>query len=288
MSPDRYLGLMKSALLNELYIELEAQLFFSVLCAAESVVMNLPEFWATREDHVLLDELRHAKQNGDTVILETGASEGKPFANARLRNFTEFSHTLVGRRRLDHLQHCVEQILDDRVPGELLEAGVWRGGCCIFMRAILLAHDCTDRNVWLCDSFEGLPRSHLEADRPYPMSSDRLPFLAVSEHQVRENFRRYDLLDDQVKFLPGWFSESLENPPFEQLALLRVDADLYSSTRDVLAHLYPKVSLGGWVIIDDYHALPPCKAAVDAYRAEHGIDEPIRDIDEQAVCWQVN
>jgi hypothetical protein len=249
--------------------------------------MDLAEFWATREDEALLTELRHAKQGGDTVILETGVSSGKPFANARLRNFTEFSHTLVGHKRLDHLQHCVEQVLRDEVPGDLLEAGVWRGGCCIFMRGILQAHDCTDRTVWLCDSFQGLPRSELQADQPYPMSSDRFPFLAVSEEQVRENFRRYGLLDDQVKFLPGWFSDTLKQAPVESIAVLRIDADLYSSTRDVLSHLYPRVSHHGWVIIDDYHTLPPCREAVDAYRAEHGIEDPIRDIDEQAVCWQV-
>jgi hypothetical protein len=221
------------------------------------------------------------------VILETGVSAGKPFANDRLRNFTEYGYTLVGRKRLDHLQSCVEQVFVDEIPGDFLEAGVWRGGCCILMRAILEAHGCTDRNVWLCDSFQGLPRSTKEADRSYQMSADRLPFLAVTENEVRDNFRRFDLLDEQVKFIPGWFEDSLKSAPLDQIALLRIDADLYSSTTDVLTHLYPKVSRGGWVVIDDYDILPPCKEAVDTYRSEHGISEPIQAIDQQAVCWQV-
>jgi len=287
MLADKYLELLKSTLLNEIYVELEAQLLFSVLCAAEGVVMDLPEFWAVRKDGPLLTELRNTKEQGDTVILETGVSAGKPFANDRLRNFTEYGYTLVGRKRLDHLQSCVEQVLVDEIPGDFLEAGVWRGGCCILMRAILEAHGCTDRNVWLCDSFQGLPRSTKEADRSYQMSADRLPFLAVTENEVRDNFRRFDLLDEQVKFIPGWFEDSLKSAPLDQIALLRIDADLFSSTTDVLTHLYPKVSRGGWVVIDDYEILPPCKEAVDTYRNEHGVSEPIRAIDQQAVCWQV-
>lgn len=287
MLSERYIELVKSALLNELYIELEAQLLLSVLCGAENAVLDLPDFWATRKDEGLLEALREAKQEGDTVILETGVTQGRPFADDTLRNYTEFSYTLVGRRRLDNLQACVEQILTDGVQGDFLEAGVWRGGCCIFMRALLAAHGCEDRTIWVCDSFQGLPESKLEEDKPFKMSADRLPFLAVTAAEVRENFKRFNLLDEQVKFVPGWFSESLERAPVEQLALLRIDADLYESTMDVLTRMYDKVSIGGWVIIDDYEILPPCKAAVDAFRREHGITEKIQKIDQHAVCWQV-
>ncbi len=137
MLSERYIELVKTALLNELYIELEAQLLLSVLCGAEKTVLDLPDFWATRKDESLLTALREAKDEGDTVILETGVSQGKPYADNTLRNYTEFSYTLVGRRRLNNLQSCVEQILQDGVEGDFLEAGVWRGGCCIFLRALI-------------------------------------------------------------------------------------------------------------------------------------------------------
>ena len=65
---------------------------------------------------------------------------------------------MVGLARLDNVQHCVEDVLRNRVPGDLIEAGVWRGGVTILMRAILKAHGVSDRNVWVADSFRGLPR----------------------------------------------------------------------------------------------------------------------------------
>lgn len=286
MRNDRYLELVKSILVNEIYIELEAQLLFSVLCAAENVVMDLPDFWATRTNEDFLSQLRSAKQAGDTMILETQTG-GDPGAKGELRNFTEFSYTLVGRKRLNHLHGCIEQILDEDVPGDLLEAGAWRGGCCILMRAVLAAHDCDDRRVWVADSFAGLPASRHEADRPFNMEAGRLPVLSVSEEQVRANFQRFGLLDEQVRFVAGWFHETLPGLTSGALALLRVDCDLYESTWTVLEHLYPRVSKGGWVVIDDYRMLPPCRKAVDTFRGEHGIEAPLETIDDHAVCWRV-
>jgi O-methyltransferase len=103
---------------------------------------------------------------------------------------------------------------------------------------------------------------------------------------VRANFERYGLLDGQVEFLPGWFKDSLPDAPIEKIAVLRADCDMYESTFEVLTYLYPKVSAGGYVIIDDYGVLPKCKAAVDDYRLAHGIDAPIQWVDWTGVYWQ--
>jgi len=287
MSTDRYLELLKSALVNELYLELEAQLLMSVLCSAQELVLDLPDFWAVRQDEALLGQLKHAKQEGETILLELPESEKGGMVHGNLRNYTEFAYTMVGRKRLDHLQRCVEDILSSGIPGDLLEAGVWRGGCCILMRGVLEAHDCRDRRVWLADSFAGLPASDRGEDREYAMDASRLPVLAVTEEQVRQNFRRFDLLDEQVHFLSGWFDQTLPTADTGPLALLRVDCDLYASTRTVLDSLYDRVSAGGWVVIDDYGILPPCRQAVDEFRAERGIDAPLERIDGHAVCWRV-
>lgn len=173
--------------------------------------------------------------------------------------------TMIGLDRLRHLQACVEQALDDGVPGDLLEAGVWRGGACILMRAVLEARGVTNRTIWAADSFQGLHR-HAEGHEA----------LAVSEEQVRHYFRLYGLLDDQVKFIPGWFHESLPQAPVEKLAVLRADGDQYVAQMAVLENLYPKLSPGGFILIDDYPGIPECKAAVDDYRAREGITEEIR------------
>jgi O-methyltransferase len=287
MLTDRYLDLVKSTLVNELYIELEAQLLMSVLCSAQNLVLDLPEFWAVRKDRALLDQLLAAKRDGETVLLDTQGDRSHPGVDPGLRNYSELSYTMVGRKRLDNLQNCMEDILANDVPGDFLEAGVWRGGCCIMMRAVLAAHDCHDRRIWLADSFAGLPPSQKSEDQDYPMDPSLLPVLAVSADEVRQNFERFGLLDEQVRFLPGWFSESLPGSDTGPLALLRVDCDLFDSTMTVLDALYSRVSPGGWVIIDDYGILPPCKQAVDDFRKRHRINAPMEAIDDHAVCWKV-
>ena len=95
--------------------------------------------------------------------------------------------------------------------------------------------------------------------------------LAVPRCEVEANFARYGLLDDRVRFLAGWFRNSLPSAPIEKLALLRLDGDMYESTAVALHALHPKVQPGGYVIVDDYHALVGCRQAVDDYRRANQI-----------------
>lgn len=196
------------------------------------------------------------------------------------------AYTMIGLRRLNNIEDCVEQVLEDGVPGDLIEAGAWRGGATIFMRALLEAYGVSDRKVWVADSFEGLPPPDLEkypADAGLDLS--QIDALAVSQEEVQRNFRRYGLLDEQVVFLKGWFKDTLPGAPIDQLAVLRLDADLYESTMDGLTYLYPKVAPGGCVIIDDY-AIPACHKAVTDYREKFGITDPIQKIDATGVYWR--
>ncbi|MCX7153222.1 MAG: class I SAM-dependent methyltransferase, partial [Proteobacteria bacterium] len=103
--------------------------------------------------------------------------------------------------------------------------------------------------------------------------------------QVQANFAKYDLHDDQVRFLKGWFKDTLPAAPIAQLAVLRLDGDMYESTMDALNALYHKVSPGGFVIIDDY-ILPKCRAAIGDFRRAKGISETIIDIDGAGVYWR--
>jgi O-methyltransferase len=202
-------------------------------------------------------------------------------------DWPERAHTMIGAKRLDSLQYCVEDVLERGVPGDLIETGVWRGGACILMRGVLAARGVRDRVVWVADSFRGLPPP--DAAR-YPQDAG-LNFsqhaeLAVSLEQVKENFRRYDLLDDQVRFLEGWFRDTLPGAPIERLAVLRLDGDLYESTMDALTHLYPRLEQGGYAIIDDYGDVPACRQAVADYRAAHRITEEIVPIDWSGALWR--
>jgi O-methyltransferase len=202
-------------------------------------------------------------------------------------DWPEQAETMIGMQRMDNLQFCVTDVLRRGVPGDLIETGVWRGGAAILMRGVLQAYGDSHRRVWVADSFQGLPRP--DAERFPPDAGDELwtyRELAVSQVQVRANFARYGLLDDQVRFLPGWFRDTLPSAPIEQLAVLRLDGDMYESTMEALTSLFPKLMPGGYVIVDDYGFLPSCRAAVDDYRREHGIEDPIETIDWTGVYWR--
>ncbi len=156
------------------------------------------------------------------------------------------------------------------------------------MRAVLESVGDSNRSVWLADSFAGLPNANHPQDRGYDMDTSQLPVLAVTREEVENNFRRFGLLDDRVRFIPGWFEKSLPTCDVGTLALLRVDCDLYDSTRTVLDALYSRVAPGGYVIVDDYAILPPCKQAVDDFRDDLGIEDALYPIDQHAVFWRVD
>jgi hypothetical protein len=202
------------------------------------------------------------------------------------KDFSDVAHSMLSLKRLDNLHQCVETILRDEVPGDLIETGVMRGGAVILMRAILKAHGVTDRMVWAADSFEGLPAPDVEK---YPDDAGATwhlrPLTEVGVEHVRRNFERYGLLDQQLKILRGWFRDTLPTAPVGPLALIRLDGDLYESTMDALVPLYPKLSPGGFLIVDDYE-LPMCRKAIHDYRAREGISEPIIPIDGAGVYWR--
>jgi O-methyltransferase/8-demethyl-8-(2,3-dimethoxy-alpha-L-rhamnosyl)tetracenomycin-C 4'-O-methyltransferase len=197
------------------------------------------------------------------------------------------AHTMIGVSRLENVRGLAQRVIDENIPGDFIETGVWRGGCCILMRGVLEANAVTDRKVYVADSFAGLPPPNLDL---YPQDTGLdlsiYPELAVPLEEVKENFRRYGLLDDQVVFVPGLFQDTLPSLQADQFALIRLDGDLYESTYVALEALYPKLSQRGFVIIDDFKLFPQCKQAVIDYRARMGIAAVIHDIDRDGVWWQ--
>src|SRR3954451_16461518 len=143
------------------------------------------------------------------------------------------------------------------------------------MRGILKAHGSTDRTVWVADSFEGFPTTEAQGASARSFSSPEMTAV-----------RGYGLLDDQVQFLPGWFRDTLPSAPIERLAVLRLDGDLYDSTYDALDALYPRLSPGGYAIVDDYGIFEECRQAVHDYLATSGTEADPQRIDDEAVFWQ--
>ena len=186
--------------------------------------------------------------------------------------------TLLSKRQLDLIEQCILVVDEEGVPGDFIEAGVWRGGAIIFMRALLDAHQIMGRRVFAADSFAGIPKSARALYEPVDEWPDRW---VASLEEVKENIGRLGLLDERIVFVPGFFADSLKTLTGETFALIRLDSDSYESVETSLVQLYPLVSLGGIVIIDDWH-LPSCKAAVLDYRARCGIAGPIHEHDGNA------
>ena len=257
---DLYLELLKRALTHMLYWPLDA----------------------APPDSYVAEELKAA-------VLELLAREGTlDFSSVRAegKDWPMFAQTMIGRARIDNVHECVERVLAEDVPGDLIEAGVWRGGVPILMRGILRAHGVTDRSVFVADSFRGLPPPDAEQ---YPADSGDVhhsaEYLAVSREDVERNFQLYDLLDDQVVFLEGWFRDTLPTVRQRSWSVVRIDGDLYQSTIEALTNLYPGLSVGGYLVIDDF-AFDPCRRAVEDFRAQHGIEDPMIEVDWTGVYWR--
>jgi O-methyltransferase len=196
------------------------------------------------------------------------------------------AHTMIGMKRLHSLRRQVETTLNEGIPGDYIETGVWRGGACILMRAVLAAYGETGRRVYVADSFSGVPppdRVRYPADRG--RNFYKYKQLAVSLEEVQANFAAYGLLDDQVRFVKGWFSETLPKLEAKSFAIVRLDGDLYESTMDALTALYPRLSPGGFVVVDDY-ALRSSRTAVHDYLEQRKESVRFERIDDYAVWWR--
>jgi O-methyltransferase len=281
-----YLELLKRSLLDELYIENEARIILTLNSMINHIPIKPAHLAGVGGEADLMRVLRETKEDGTTFHMKQQMPDGSWAPRSDMRNFTELSHTMIGRKRLDNLQACIETVLDDGVLGDLIETGIWRGGACIFMRGVLRAYGVADRVVWAADSFDGVPPPTHPEDAGLDLSKKRLPVLAVPLEEVQALFERYGLLDDHVRFLKGWFRDTLGGAPIERLAVLRLDGDLYESTMDALNPLYDKLSPGGFVIVDDYYSCPPCGRAIDEFRAARAIVTPMQKVDVQAVFWR--
>jgi hypothetical protein len=209
------------------------------------------------------------------------------------------AHTMIGLKRMNNIEYCIKQIIENQIPGDIIETGVWRGGTCIFIQGIMKTYNEIDpnkypmRNLYVADSFAGFPLANpdikVDHDKYSTYYNDEIrKFMSISLDEVQTNFKNYDLLDPNVFFIEGFFNKTLpyviSQNIITELALLRVDCDMYESTNDVLNTMYDKVTKGGYVIIDDY-GLKGCRMAIDEFREKHNIQSKIIHIDDFGVYW---
>lgn len=195
------------------------------------------------------------------------------------------AYSMIGIKRMDNIENLIKDIIENKIEGDFIETGVWRGGATIFMNGINTFYN-LNRKIFVADSFEGLPKP----DPKYPEDASdklyRLKMLKVDLDTVQNNFKRFDLLNDNVIFIKGFFEHSLKDAPIEKLSLMRLDGDMYSSTIQVLEQLYDKLSIGGYVIIDDY-GLPGAYQAVHDFIDKNKLNVKLITIDTSlSIYWK--
>ncbi len=161
--------------------------------------------------------------------------------NKTMVKFTEFQTVL----------NNIENIIN--TEGDIVECGCWRGGFSIF-----LSHVFFNKNIWVCDSFEGfqpLDKAKYKYDKerhtPNVMTNSAGP-IVISLEEVKSHFETYGLRNEsRIKFVKGFIKDSLPQSGIKKIALLRIDVDAFSATLEVLDELYDKVQSGGYIIFDD-------------------------------------
>jgi hypothetical protein len=194
--------------------------------------------------------------------------------------------SMVGMERLDDLQMCIESVVADGIEGDVIEAGAWRGGASILARATLDSLGADARTVWVADSFRGLPPPDPQAfpeDRELDLS--QVEFLAVPVEEVRSYFARFQCVAG-VEFVEGFFDETLPRLRGHRWSVIRLDGDTYEATWVGLESLYPSLSAGGYLIVDDFGLIKECRAAVHDFRRKSRITEPIEQIDWSGARWR--
>jgi len=217
----------------------------------------------------------------------------QPAADTALRMGTMYPQqrlTMLGQSELVALQAMAMEVLDEDVAGDFMETGVWAGGASILLNAVLRVYDQqTLRKVWVADSFDGVPPPDPDT---FPVDQgDTLHLqqgLKVALDQVVLNFRVMNLLTSNVEFLQGWFNDTMLSPRLRnvQLSILRLDGDLYQSTWEVLQAMYPRLSVGGYTIIDDWGLQrSQAKLAVIEFRKRCDITDPLLTVGPN-VSWK--
>jgi hypothetical protein len=187
--------------------------------------------------------------------------------------------TMIPCRRGRSLHRLARTCERDGVPGALVDCGTFNGGS-----ATMMSTGAPTREVWGFDSFEGLP----PAGQRDPSRADEWEGeLKASEAKVREAFARF-AHPERLRVVKGWFQDTFPETvdQIDRIALLHADGDWYDSVRLTLETFYPKVSPGGFVVIDDYRDWEGAKTATDEFRADNGIDAPLVETDISAAYWR--
>ena len=203
---------------------------------------------------------------------------------SRLNLFRKtYPNTMVGYARLSNAYALAQSVERTGLPGAFVECGVWKGGCIATM-AWVARQAKSKRGIWLFDSFEGLPEP---TGKDGPKGWEHVGDYAAPQEAAEELlFSKLKVRPDDVHVVKGWFQDTLPVYKGEigRIAILRLDGDLYESTKCCLEHLYDQVVPGGYVIIDDYGCWEGCKMATDEFL--WNVDVELQVIDSKGRFWR--
>lgn len=183
-------------------------------------------------------------------------------------------YTMTSSERIQALYHALEYIKDNNIDGDLVECGVWKGGNILGMCEYLNYNNILNRKVWAYDTFKGMtPPEDVDIDKDNRFAKDIVHepifFCESPLEEVKNNVSKSSFPKENIEYIVGDVSETLdieENLP-KKISLLRLDTDWYKSTRKELEILYPRLSIGGILIVDDYGHWKGSRKAVDEYFA---------------------
>lgn len=190
-------------------------------------------------------------------------------------------YTFIGYTNLCQVYDVIGELERGNIKGSIVEMGCWKGGCGAFMALSVKKHG-GQRDVWLFDSFEGLPGFTKEdaakakiKDVSIVEKKDILKSSpGVFKAEINDAQEIANKLKVKVNVIKGWFQNTLPQAKKDigKIALLRLDADLYESTKYCLEELYDSVSEGGIIIVDDYGSWKGCNKALHEFLAEKNIN----------------
>ena len=201
------------------------------------------------------------------------------------REFAEYyqrcqPYTMVDLQKCHAVYWAARYVIEHGIPGDLVECGVWKGGCAMLMAMVAAARNAT-REIYLYDTFAGMsrPSEHDIRQNGEPAASkwqagqteshNEWCFAPLSE--VQENMVATGYDPRLIHFVKGLVEETIPKSAPSQISVLRLDTDFYESTCHELVHLYPRLAVGGVLILDDYHCWQGQREALDRYFAEQGI-----------------
>ena len=191
-------------------------------------------------------------------------------------------HTLVGLERVQNLCRLAQRIEDEKIPGDVVECGVYNGGTAAIL-ARIATRSRMRRTVWLFDSFKGMPET---TERDGPEAQEYVGKVLGNVGQVRALLKKTGADLNRVRIVEGYYQDTFPKAEIDRIALLNIDADWYESVRLCFEKFYDSIVTDGFVSIDDYGHWPGCRTAVDEFFQKRRLAYPLQEVDYTARWFQ--